>query len=177
MGHRPTILGFGQWPPSLSLSLSLPCLLLHTLTPSAQHHARLPAGARLYVCVRSCVRAWVCVGHACTQPVRVAGVRPPRRGGARPPSPSRSSSAPPPPPPPPPPSRPSHVHAHARERERALAVLGLGPAASHEAVVKAYKRLALKHHPDKCRKERNGEKAKETFLRISKAYKTLTALS
>ena len=77
----------------------------------------------------------------------------------------------------PPPSRPSHVHAHARERERALAVLGLGPAASHEAVVKAYKRLALKHHPDKCRKERNGEKAKETFLRISKAYKTLTALS
>lgn len=51
-------------------------------------------------------------------------------------------------------------------------VLGLERSASNAEIQKAYKRLALRHHPDKNLENR--EQAEETFKRISKAYAVLS---
>mmetsp|Transcript_10404 Transcript_10404/g.11633 ORF Transcript_10404/g.11633 Transcript_10404/m.11633 type:complete len:332 (-) Transcript_10404:284-1279(-) len=50
-------------------------------------------------------------------------------------------------------------------------VLGLDSSASDADVTRAYKRLSLKHHPDKNRDDQRG--AEEKFKRITEAYKVL----
>ncbi|GMP89427.1 hypothetical protein CsSME_00041020 [Camellia sinensis var. sinensis] len=54
-------------------------------------------------------------------------------------------------------------------RESPYQVLGVSPAASPNEIKKAYRRLALKYHPD-VNKEAN---AQEKFMRIKHAYNTL----
>lgn len=53
----------------------------------------------------------------------------------------------------------------------AYQVLGVSAETSHEDVKKAYKRLALKTHPDK---NPNDPEASKKFLRVSEAYKRIT---
>lgn len=80
---------------------------------------------------------------------------PPPPGGKR-----REEEAPPPPPPP------------AVARTDHLAVLGLSAGADTAAIKSAYRRLALRYHPDK----NGGDPAAcEAFKRIAAAYERLTA--
>ena len=51
-------------------------------------------------------------------------------------------------------------------------ILGLKPDASEDDIKKAYKKLALKYHPD--RNSDDPEKAAEKFKKISNAYQILT---
>ncbi|KAJ3202024.1 Chitin synthase, class 5 [Entophlyctis luteolus] len=52
------------------------------------------------------------------------------------------------------------------------AVLGVGRAASEDEIKKAYKRSALRHHPDKCPPEQKAD-AEIKFRAISEAYEIL----
>ena len=45
--------------------------------------------------------------------------------------------------------------------------------ATDRAIKKAYRKLALKHHPDKVADEKGKERAKERFIKIANAYDTL----
>jgi hypothetical protein len=56
-------------------------------------------------------------------------------------------------------------------REDCLAVLGLGPGAGDEDIRLAYRRLAMRHHPDSSG---NPGTARQ-FARVVRAYKVLTA--
>ncbi|CAL9173597.1 unnamed protein product [Musa hybrid cultivar] len=57
-----------------------------------------------------------------------------------------------------------------------FAALGLTPFASRCDVKRAYKRLALKYHPDVVRGDNGGgEKKDETFREIKSAYESLMA--
>ena len=51
-------------------------------------------------------------------------------------------------------------------------ILGVAPTATDEEIKKAYKRLAMKHHPD--RNKGNEAKAEEEFKRVKEAYEILT---
>jgi len=51
-------------------------------------------------------------------------------------------------------------------------VLGVAKDASESDITKAYRRLALKHHPDKNQDDK--EQAEQNFKRISEAYSTLS---
>lgn len=51
-------------------------------------------------------------------------------------------------------------------------VLGVGKKATIEEIKKAYKKLAIKYHPDK--NPNNKEQAKEKFREISEAYEVLS---
>jgi len=53
------------------------------------------------------------------------------------------------------------------------AVLDIPADASSEAVKLAYRRLALQHHPDKCRGAEGESASNETFARIAFAYEVL----
>ncbi|XP_078434327.1 chaperone DnaJ-domain superfamily protein [Wolffia australiana] len=53
-----------------------------------------------------------------------------------------------------------------------FAVLGLSPFASADDVKRAYKRLALKHHPDVIR-GKTGPAKEEVFKEIKSAYESL----
>ena len=52
------------------------------------------------------------------------------------------------------------------------AILGVMPAATADEIRKAYKRLAVKLHPDK-RKDVEAEEAAEEFKNLRRAYSTL----
>lgn len=52
-------------------------------------------------------------------------------------------------------------------------ILGVSHKATSEEIKKAYKRLALKHHPDK-NQETDSAKAEERFKEIGKAYEVLS---
>ena len=54
-----------------------------------------------------------------------------------------------------------------------LSVLELNPGASEEDIKKAYKKLALKYHPDR----NHDEGAEDKFKQISEAYQILTGKS
>mmetsp|Transcript_20563 Transcript_20563/g.55396 ORF Transcript_20563/g.55396 Transcript_20563/m.55396 type:complete len:436 (+) Transcript_20563:117-1424(+) len=53
-------------------------------------------------------------------------------------------------------------------------VLGVPRTANDRQIKKAYRKLALKHHPDKQVDEKAKEKATERFMKISNAYDTLS---
>merc|ERR1719504_508032 len=52
-------------------------------------------------------------------------------------------------------------------------VLGVDRGASDQEIAKAYKKLALKHHPDK--NPDNKENAEENFKKVTEAYETLSS--
>ncbi|CAL9113425.1 unnamed protein product [Musa textilis] len=56
-----------------------------------------------------------------------------------------------------------------------FAALGLTPLASRCDVKRAYKRLALKYHPDVVRWDNGGGEKDETFREIKSAYESLMA--
>ncbi|KAL7461193.1 hypothetical protein ACHAXS_001616 [Conticribra weissflogii] len=53
-------------------------------------------------------------------------------------------------------------------------VLGLNPGASQAEIKKAYRRLALKYHPDKVKGDEAKKHATATFAEVSAAYEILT---
>ena len=66
---------------------------------------------------------------------------------------------------------------HRREEAEAYAVLGLHYGADSKAVTRAYKRLALKLHPDKLAQSNNdpeaASEAHSAFVKITQAYRLL----
>ena len=50
-------------------------------------------------------------------------------------------------------------------------LLGVGKTASPEEIKKAYRKLALKHHPDR---NKGNKEAEEQFKKISEAYAVLS---
>lgn len=54
-----------------------------------------------------------------------------------------------------------------------LSILELEPGATEDDIKKAYKKLALKYHPDRNQEE-DKKKAEEKFKKISEAYQILT---
>jgi len=57
----------------------------------------------------------------------------------------------------------------------AYEILGVSPGATQEEITKAYKRLALKYHPDKNRG--NEEWARKKFIEVGEAYESLSSPS
>ena len=53
-------------------------------------------------------------------------------------------------------------------------ILGVPYEASEADIKKAYRKAALKYHPDRQQTEEDKEKAHDTFAKISEAYATLT---
>lgn len=52
-------------------------------------------------------------------------------------------------------------------------ILGVGYNASDEELRKAYRKLAIKYHPDKQKDEESSEAAAEKFRHVGHAYKVL----
>ncbi|RHY99591.1 hypothetical protein DYB37_012435 [Aphanomyces astaci] len=64
------------------------------------------------------------------------------------------------------------VHGY-RQSTDPYSILGISRGASEEQIKRAYKKLAIKYHPDK-NTQGNQEAAKENFVRIQEAYESLT---
>ncbi|XP_072047308.1 dnaJ homolog subfamily C member 22-like [Amphiura filiformis] len=60
--------------------------------------------------------------------------------------------------------------------ENAYQVLGVDPNASSEEITKTYRKLVRVWHPDKHRNKDTEEGAAETFMKIQKAYETLSKI-
>ena len=58
------------------------------------------------------------------------------------------------------------------EIDEARKILGLKEEAALTEIKKAYYRLALKYHPDKC-KDTKKQKCEEIFKKVNKAYKII----
>jgi len=71
------------------------------------------------------------------------------------------------------PSRPPPPTATSSKRATYLGILELPPSAGFEDVKKAYRRLALKYHPDKNQGDRQ-EIAAQKFRKVAEAYEKLS---
>jgi len=58
----------------------------------------------------------------------------------------------------------------------AYGVLGVEPEATETEIKKAYRKLALKHHPDRVNDPVEKDKATTLFAKIAGAYEVRTAL-
>lgn len=97
-------------------------------------------------------------------------VPPPWQGQGQASPPWQRFGFPPPPPPQPEKPRTPGVTEKAAAHFRAL---GLPVTAGLDDVKKAYRRLALKHHPDKNQGGESGERAAKEFLKVSEAHAAL----
>ena len=60
------------------------------------------------------------------------------------------------------------------EVNKARKILGLGESATIEEIKGAYRKLALKYHPDKC-KDKDKKECEEMFKKINEANQIITA--
>ncbi|CAJ0942592.1 unnamed protein product, partial [Mesorhabditis belari] len=58
--------------------------------------------------------------------------------------------------------------------ESPYTILGISKDSDHEAIKKAYRKLALKWHPDKHQEDKDKEVAERKFKKIAQAYEILT---
>ncbi len=56
-----------------------------------------------------------------------------------------------------------------KQIDEARKLLGLGKEATLEEIKKAYRELALKYHPDRCKDEKEKKECEEIFKKISEA--------
>jgi DnaJ-class molecular chaperone len=61
-----------------------------------------------------------------------------------------------------------------KDPKRLYNILGVSPSATQEEIKRAYKKLAMKHHPDKCTKPEEKESNETMFKEISEAYTVLS---
>ena len=60
------------------------------------------------------------------------------------------------------------------QSENYYTILGLTKNAKEKEIKKAYRKLALKYHPDKTKKEKDKEEAENIFVKVSEAYSVLS---
>ena len=61
-----------------------------------------------------------------------------------------------------------------KQTENLYAVLGIGESATATEIKKAYRKMAMKHHPDRVQGEQEKRRAEKQFKHITKAYTTLS---
>jgi tetratricopeptide (TPR) repeat protein len=66
------------------------------------------------------------------------------------------------------------VTAADKESEDFYAVLGVTATATEAEIKKSYRKMALKHHPDRVQGEQEKRRAEKQFKQITKAYQTLS---
>ncbi len=61
-----------------------------------------------------------------------------------------------------------------KQINKAREILGLGESVTLEEIKRAYRKLALKYHPDRCKEEKK-KKCEEMFKKISHAHDIIIA--